>query len=707
MAENLKVTVDKLPIKRLDAIDENGTEHFAPEISQEEKPLTVLRRIDFGMSIEKDAKKSKTSNESQSTPAWPWQGLMENLHQAQQELAIVLDLIDHVEANDAVTVAGMTRPKQLPNELLSDLSISASTKLQSFWHVGKYLKQTAKALEEQVAREARFYGALMRLQRNWKVKRQRIISAGPGGNAGFTIDLSDHSSTDFMLGLRISSLSTVHIDQDQSGMLAVHLPGRSTHALHVGFHSVQSDDSVWENVKEKASTILPNKELQQEAVVAKQDPDRGLVKGIGEGVDEGAKGSHSVLREIQRAISDEQVFELVIREALYPSPGVNVTSIRENFLQLSLGPEVALIVCLLPSSSGQGDLKDNDHSIEADLEMINRDLKRHVDSVSCEEPNGIMRKKDAAYVSKLPLSKKRLPNRLSLVVYLEQIFHQNVFLGIDNQGSSHVRLHGSLKGDGSIKTKEAVTVAGPAEGREGDTLGLLRHFCMTLSHRIYCSKVISELENLVRVPYLHLFSHPTWQVRISAWYLYLEIPQTVTHGRQAKVSEWSTTRKKIRSQFHCKIVVHDESLTIEAEGTPNVGCLFKGSPTGVCSISEYNCGLSDLASMLLQQVASQLIYWLHEEALAVGMKVKRDYLSLSFQVDDSDSLALVASIDPREYCVNWWLIFNDTKADDGLLKHNHGGIGEENKKFLGSLPLEALYGVLMDLVTLCSNNGES
>jgi mediator of RNA polymerase II transcription subunit 17 len=128
----------------------------------------------------------------------------------------------------------------------------------------------------------------------------------------------------------------VRIDQDQSGMLAVHLPGRSTHALHVGFHSVQSDNSLC--VKEKASTVLPNKELQQEAVVAKQE------------------------------------CELVIREVLYPSPGVNVTSIRENFLQLSLGPEVAFIVCLLPSSSGQGDLKDNDHSIEPDLEMINRDL---------------------------------------------------------------------------------------------------------------------------------------------------------------------------------------------------------------------------------------------------------------------------------------------------------------------------------------------
>jgi hypothetical protein len=55
----------------------------------------------------------------------------------------------------------------------------------------------------------------------------------------------------------------VRIDQDQSGMLAVHLPGRSTHAFHVGFHSVQSDNSLCENVKEKSSTVLPNKELQQ------------------------------------------------------------------------------------------------------------------------------------------------------------------------------------------------------------------------------------------------------------------------------------------------------------------------------------------------------------------------------------------------------------------------------------------------------------
>lgn len=37
-----------------------------------------------------------------------------------------------MEANDAVTVASMARPKLLPNEALSDLAISAATKLQCY-----------------------------------------------------------------------------------------------------------------------------------------------------------------------------------------------------------------------------------------------------------------------------------------------------------------------------------------------------------------------------------------------------------------------------------------------------------------------------------------------------------------------------------------------------------------------------------------------
>ncbi|KAH9287866.1 hypothetical protein KI387_031983, partial [Taxus chinensis] len=665
-----QVTVDKLPIKRLEAIEENGTEHYPPEISQEEKPLTLLRRMDFGMAIDKDAKKSKSSNETQSVPAWPWQGLVENLNQAQQELSIVLDLINHVEANDAVTVAGMTRPKQLPSEVLSDLAVSASTKLQTFRHIGKYLKQTAKALEEQVAREARFYGALMRLQRNWKVKRQRIISAGPAGNAGFTIDLSDNTSTDFMPGLLASSLATVHIDQDQSGMLAVHLPGRSSHILDVGFHSGQSGHRLWEHIKKKSSSVIPSKDLQWESGAVKEDPDKNFAKGIGESVDEGVKEAHSVLREIRCAIFDEQVFDLVIREALHPSPDVNVIGIRENFLQLSLGPEVALNIRLSPSYSSQEALQDNEHSEDADVEMTDIDMKWRADGATYEEENANARNEDSVDIPNLLTSDRRLPNPLSSEVFLQQIFHQNVFVGTNNYSSGSVRFHTSLRSEGNIKIKEASTAPGQAGGREFDTLGLLRHYSMALSHRIYCYKVISELENLVQVPYLHLFTHPTWQSRISSWLLYLDIPQMVTHGGQAKVSDWSITRQKLRAQFVCKIIVHDESLTIEGEGTPNVGCLFKGSPTGMCSISEYNCGLSDLTSVLLQQVASQLIYWLHEEALVVGMKVERDYLSLSFQLDNSDNIALVASIDQREYCVNWWLILNDIRSDDGLVKHD-------------------------------------
>lgn len=41
-----------------------------------------------------------------------------------------------VEANDAVTVASMARPKPLPNEVLSDLSVSVATKLQCYKVLG-------------------------------------------------------------------------------------------------------------------------------------------------------------------------------------------------------------------------------------------------------------------------------------------------------------------------------------------------------------------------------------------------------------------------------------------------------------------------------------------------------------------------------------------------------------------------------------------
>ena len=72
------------------------------ETGHEEKRLDMIRRIDFSSIIDKkDTKKQKTSKNSSSPAAaaqaaWPWQGLVENLRLAHEELSIILDLINTV-----------------------------------------------------------------------------------------------------------------------------------------------------------------------------------------------------------------------------------------------------------------------------------------------------------------------------------------------------------------------------------------------------------------------------------------------------------------------------------------------------------------------------------------------------------------------------------------------------------------------------------
>ena len=67
------------------------------DTSNEEQQLAAIRRIDFSWVIEKDAKKAKKAAEADTTQqAWPWQGLMESLQQAHQELSVVIDLIGTV-----------------------------------------------------------------------------------------------------------------------------------------------------------------------------------------------------------------------------------------------------------------------------------------------------------------------------------------------------------------------------------------------------------------------------------------------------------------------------------------------------------------------------------------------------------------------------------------------------------------------------------
>lgn len=146
------------------------------ELTQEEKSLALLARIDFGQ----ESKKAKTEDgteekEEEAVQVWPWQGLVEHLNQAHQELIVILDLINHVrpfqfltsfvtiwtgyfkncvallsknisyqaevdietftlqvEESEAVTVARMERPKLLQHETCSDLALRASSKLHHF-----------------------------------------------------------------------------------------------------------------------------------------------------------------------------------------------------------------------------------------------------------------------------------------------------------------------------------------------------------------------------------------------------------------------------------------------------------------------------------------------------------------------------------------------------------------------------------------------
>ncbi|KAL2972712.1 hypothetical protein AAZX31_14G007600 [Glycine max] len=291
----LQISLDKLPIKRLDSIEENGVERFPPDLDYDAKRLSLIRQIDFAWAVEKDEEKKKQKSSRETSTTWQWQDLVENLQLAHQELSVIIDLINIVEANDAVTVASMTRPKLLPNEALSDRAVSAAIKLQCYRHVGKYFKQSAKAFEQQVAREARFYGALIRLQQNWKVKRQRQAAIVPG-NEGFTFDLFDNSYDQAAI-IRSLSMSTVRVNHDAAGMLAINVSPDLCHSLQLGFVGVQTDDTRRKS-NENKSQFSGEHNLGETGEESLSD-------------EECVKKAHSLLREVHEAIFNEQVFDLV------------------------------------------------------------------------------------------------------------------------------------------------------------------------------------------------------------------------------------------------------------------------------------------------------------------------------------------------------------------------------------------------------------
>ncbi|XP_052181147.1 mediator of RNA polymerase II transcription subunit 17 [Diospyros lotus] len=659
MDGNLEISLDKLQIKRLDAIEENGAERFPFDEGYDEKRMNLIRRIDFAWAVErqdpsKKQKKSSSSKEATATP-WPWQSMVENLQLAHQELSVIFDLIKTVEANDAVTVAGMTRPKQLPNELLCDLSVSTATKLQCFRDLGKYFKKSAKALEQQVTREARFYGALIRLQQNWKVKRQRVVSSS-SANEGFYIDLFDNSLYDSAAISRPSAISTARIEHDPTRMLVVNLPPKSRHCLQFSFLGTDLG-----NNRRKSSRTTSHFSYEDLPDETKKEPFTD---------DESLKETHSLLREVHLSIFDEQVFDWANHEAFSPSFGVNVTGIRENYLQLSIGEGASAFISLFP--------------FQKDDKIIDSPVAQNLDTaiIPMETSDGSRLGEGKNDTSK---RKSRFPDRISSEIYLEQLFHEHV-LRRAKEGSS-----------AASRPQLAIQ---PAK----DGLNFLSHFCMSLAHRIFANQVLVELENLVAgVPYLHLISHPTWHSRTSSWTLSISVPQSILHaGRQAQ-SSGVKHNKDVKSQFRTKVVVNDDCINVEGEGAPNVVGLFKRSES-ISTMNRYECDLADLPLILLQQIASQVVHWLHEEALMMGIKVRRDYLSLSFELEQGETLGLVAHVDPEEPedgqgCISWWMVMDSEESKFG---GGGGGEYERSKKYLGYLSLEVLYSTLMDLVNLCN-----
>ncbi|KAL7002299.1 hypothetical protein U1Q18_003452 [Sarracenia purpurea var. burkii] len=83
------------------------------------------------------------------------------------------------------------------------------------------------------------------------------------------------------------------------------------------------------------------------------------------------------------------------------------------------------------------------------------------------------------------------------------------------------------------------------------------------------------------------------------------------------------------------------------------------------------------------KIASQVILWLHEEAFMVGVKANRDYLYLSFELEQGQVLGLVAHVDPEDTqgCISWWLVMEDGFTEERKIHADVSNDGSDNRKF--------------------------
>ncbi len=72
------------------------------DVGYDEKRLSLIRRVDFAWAIEKDDNKKQKKSSKESSKPWQWQGMVENLQLAHQELSIIIDLINTVSCSSYI-----------------------------------------------------------------------------------------------------------------------------------------------------------------------------------------------------------------------------------------------------------------------------------------------------------------------------------------------------------------------------------------------------------------------------------------------------------------------------------------------------------------------------------------------------------------------------------------------------------------------------
>lgn len=152
---------------------------------------------------------------------------------------------------------------------------------------------------------------------------------------------------------------------------------------------------------------------------------------------------------------------MVIRETFIQSQGINVTGMREDFLQLAIGQECSL--CLSLTHSGQ----------DSDSEMAG-----HEERTDTEDAANLVLATINGKQEPFKSDVSGFPNPKSLEIYLLHMFHDNILRKVRE------------------KSRNAVRYQNPAQAA-GDDCGLLGHFCMTVEHRIFSNKVHLELESVV------------------------------------------------------------------------------------------------------------------------------------------------------------------------------------------------------------------